>query len=109
MNNATDYNLDAMTAAWAVEIFEQATSRDDATDLAHEYADGSQWAMYYGKAHELCYNCNTDMGEQFLDDIGQTCDGMTYDKWASAIAYAEMYQRLERDLETLFEMQEEMA
>ena len=109
MNNASDYNLDAMTAAWAVEIFEQADDLDNAMDLAYQYADGSEWVIYYGKAHELCQKCNTDLGEEFLEDIGQTCEGMTYDKWASAIAYGEISQRLGRDVQALFEMAEELA
>ena len=31
---------------------------------------------------------------------------MTYDKWASAIAYGEIYTRLGRDVQDLFEMAE---
>ena len=108
MNNASDFNLDEMTAAWAVEIFEQTDSLDQAIEWAHQYADGSEWVIYYGKAHQLCQNCNTDLGVEYLEGIGQTSEGMTYDKWASAIAYGEIYTRLGRDVQGLFEMAEEM-
>ena len=108
MKNASDFNLNAMTASWAVEIFQQAQDLDEALDLVHQYADGSEWVIYYGKAHQVCQNCNTDLGEEFLEDIGQTCEGMTYDRWASAIAYGEIYTRLGRDVQGLFEMAEEL-
>ena len=106
MNNASNFNLDEMTASWAVEIFEKAQDLDEALHLAHQYADGSEGVIYYGKAHQLCQKCNTELGEEYLEDIGQTCEGMTYDKWASAIAYGEIYTRLGRDVQDLFEMAE---
>ena len=53
MKNASDFNLDDMVASWAVEIFEQTADREEGLDLVHQYADGSEWVIYYGKAHEL--------------------------------------------------------
>lgn len=109
MKNATDFNLNAMVADWAVEIFEQTDNLDDACDLAHQYADGSEWVIYYHKAHELCANCNIDEGEEFIEGCGEPLEGWTYNGFASAIAFGEIYSRLQSAINTLYEMQEELA
>ena len=88
-----DYLLDEMAQEYATEIMEEIEDGDEPTDRAHEYADGSQWVIYYHKAHELCANCNTDNGEMFLEDIG-TPDEVTYNKLATIIAYGEIYHRI---------------
>ena len=107
MNNASNYNLDDMVASWAVEIFEQADDQDEAMDLAHQYADGSEWVIYHYKAHELCANCNTDAGECFIAECGEPEGGWTYDGSASAIAFGEIYSRLQDAINTLYEVAEE--
>lgn len=109
MENATDFNLNAMIADWAVEIFEQTDSLDDACDLVHQYADGTEWVIYYHKAHELCANCNTDAGEEFVEVCGEPRGGWTYDGFASAIAFGEINNRLTEAVHGLYEMQEELA
>ena len=106
MENASNYNLDAMVADWAVEIFEQADDQDDANDLAHQYADGSEWVIYHYKAHQLCANCNTDAGEDFIAECGEPEGGWSYDGFASAIAYGEIYGRLQDAINTLYEIAE---
>lgn len=108
MKNATDFNLDAMVADWAVEIFEQAEDQDAASDLAHQYADGSEWVIYHYKAHQLCAACNTDRGEEFIADCFQS-EGWNYDAMGSAIAFGEIHSRLQSAIQTLYEMGEEMA
>tara|TARA_R110000803_G_C11758837_1_gene293630 strand:+ start:40 stop:375 length:336 start_codon:yes stop_codon:yes gene_type:complete len=107
MNKASNYNLDAMVADWAVEIFEQADDQDNATDLAHQYADGSEWVIYHHKAHQLCAACNTDMGEEFIADCCQS-EGWTYNGFASAIAFGEIYGRLQDAINALYEIAEEI-
>ena len=107
MNNVSEYNLNVMVAEWAVEIFEQADDQDGALDLAHQYADGSEWVIYHHKAHELCANCNTDMGEGFVTVWGEPKGGWTYDDFASAIAFGEIYERLQSAISTLYEIAEE--
>ena len=109
MNNTTNFNLDAMVADWAVEIFEQAKDQDEALDLAYQYADGSEWVIYHYKAHELCANCNTNMGEDFIEMWGEPEGGWTYDGFASAIALGEIYERLQSAISTLYEMEDEMV
>ena len=108
MNNPSDYNLDAMVANWAVEIFENSVDLDAAYDLAHQYADGSEWVIYYYKAHQLCAACNTDEGEAFVDDCGEPEGGWTYDGFASAIAYGEIVSRTQAAIATLYEMADEL-
>ena len=109
MNNVSNFNLDAMVAAWAVEIFEQASDIDDAIDLAYQYADGSEWVIYHHKAHELCAACNTDLGEDFIAECGEPDGGWTYNSFASAIAFGEIYERLQSATQGLYTMEEEMA
>ena len=106
MENASNYNLDDMVASWAVEIFEQADDPDNAMGLAHQYANGSEWVIYNYKAHELCANCHTDMGEEFVALCGEPEGGWTYDKFASAIAFGEIYERLQSAIDTLYEVAE---
>ena len=90
-----DHKLDAYCDAIASEILEECEGdRDKAFDLAHEHADGSEYAIYYSKAHEVCQNCNTDNGEQFYEDCGPFADP-TYDRIASIIAYGEIRCRVE--------------
>jgi hypothetical protein len=112
MKNASNYNLDEMVADWAVEIFEQADDQDNANDLAHQYADGSEWVIYHYKAHQLCANCNTDMGEDYITECGEPeggqggLGGWSYDGFASAIAYGEILTRLQAAINTLYEIAE---
>jgi len=105
MKNASDYNLDDMVASWAVEIFEQTTDREEGLDLVHQYADGSEWVIYYSKAHDLCRNCNIDQGEDFVEDCGEPEGGWSYNGFAIAIAYGEIYARLSQAVDGLYEME----
>ena len=80
---------------------------DAAIDMAHQYADGTEWVIYYAKAHELCAKCNTDNGEQFLEDVGHP-ENVTYDSLAVSIAYGEIYSRIAQAVQSLYEMAEEI-
>ena len=107
MKNASDYNLDAMVNSTAVDIFEEyCLDRDGAFDRVHEEADGNEWVIYHHKSHELCANCNTDMGEEAIEDMGGLPEGSTYNSIASLIAFWEVYYRLNYALNTLFEIME---
>ncbi len=89
-----DYRLDEYAAEIAAEIISECGGeRDTAIDRAHEHADGSEWVIYYNKAHELCQNCNTDNGEEFYEDCGPW-DDITYNKIATIIAYGELNARI---------------
>jgi hypothetical protein len=94
-----DYTLDEYATDIAEEILRECEGeRETAMDRAHEAADGSEWVIYYSKAHELCQNCNTDNGEQFYDDCGPWED-VTYDKIATIIAYGELRARIEQAID----------
>jgi len=94
-----DYTLNEYAADIADEILRECDGdRETAHDMGYEYADGSEWAIYYHKAHELCQNCNTDNGEQFYDDCGPWED-VTYDKIATIIAYGELRARIEQAID----------
>lgn len=99
-----DYKLDQIAKDYAEEIWRDVDGDiDAATDQAHEYADGSEWVIYYHKAHELCQNCNTDNGTQFFEDCGPWSE-LTYDGTASIIAYGELNARINH---ALYELAEE--
>ena len=72
--------------------------RDEMFDRAHEYADGHEWVIYTYKARQLCAHCNTDQGEQFLEDVGLP-ETPTYDNLGTMIAYGEMRARIEQELD----------
>ena len=107
----TEWRFDAECDELAQEIFDEMLSdmADDETpdnhmndmmDRAHETADGHQWVIYHFYAHQVCAACNTDMGEQFLEDVG-TPESPTYDSLGSMIAYGEMRGRIEAKLQEL--------
>ena len=97
-----DYVLHTLANDYAQEILEQTQDIDDAQDLAHEYADGSEWVIYYYKAHMLCQNCDIADGQYFVDDCwGDT--PMSYDDMATRLAYGELHSRITTALYKLFD------
>ena len=88
-----DHVLDTLASEYAQEILEQTQDIDEAQDLAHQYADGSEWVIYYYKAHMLCQNCDIANGQEFVDDCwGDT--PLSYDEMATRIAYGELHSRI---------------
>ena len=96
-----DFVLDEIAKDYAKEIFDQVEDIDDGYDLAHQYADGCEWVIYTYKAHVLCLNCNTDNGQDFVNDC-YADKVMTYDEMASAYAYGEIKSRTMSALNDLF-------
>ena len=86
-----DHKLDQIAKEYAIDIV---ADGGDPTVLVREYADGSEWAVYYNKAHELCQNCNTNNGEHFFSRMATLPEIPTYDSIASYIAYGELYERI---------------
>ena len=64
---------------------------EDAVQVIHEICIAHQWATYYTKAFELCLNCDTDQGEDYLDDQGDTHFTSISDH-ATRVAYATLLQ-----------------
>lgn len=101
----SEYVLDTYCREAASDIMDEVAEYGGETcDKAHEWADQSEYVIYYSKAHDLCRNCNTDRGEQFIEETGGFSDGITYDKMATMIAYGEIYTRI---CEALADMEDE--
>ena len=59
--------------SWVDACVEDFKSEDmDPSDYAHECADGSEWAIYYGKAWDLVCACR-DHAPEMLDEADSTC------------------------------------
>ena len=94
-----DYQLDQYAAAAARDIVDEIKRHGgEAYDMAHEHADACEHVIYYGKAHAICQNCNTNAGEDFVADMGEPEGGWSYDGFAVAIAYGELRARIEQKL-----------
>ena len=88
-----DYVLDTLANDYAQEILEQTQDVGEAYDLAHQYADGSEWVIYHYKAHMLCQNCNIADGQEFVDSCWSDTP-MSYDEMATRLAYGELQNRI---------------
>ena len=105
MTAITEYNLTNECQEIARDIVHEMKvcneDEDWARDRVNEWVDGHQWVIYYRNAHQLCQNCNTDNGEMFLEETSTT--PKTYDDFAVAIAFGEMYSRVNEELYILLE------
>ena len=91
----SDKQLDRLAQAYADEIRKDIEQfGGEFSDMAWERADGSEHVIYYFNAKQLCSHCNTDDGEQFIDDIGGIPAGKSFDEIACMIAFGELYQRI---------------
>lgn len=88
----------------AFEMYKNGVPDYEAEDFICESVDGSEWVIYYYKAHQVCQNCNTDQGAQWLEDCGLT--GESYDDYATKLAYGELYVRASDALSELIEAYE---
>lgn len=82
--------------------FDPAQYRDEMNDAAHERADGSEHVIYTHRALQICANCDTTMGEEFVDDVG-IGDNPTFESIATLIAYGQMRGMIQDHLDTLTE------
>ena len=103
-----DYQLDEYCRSVAEDIVRDARDLDQAMDWASESADGSEYVIYYHKAHELCQNCSTDQGEDFVAECWADTP-MTYDEIACRIAYGEIDARIRNFVWQLWQEKEEAA
>jgi hypothetical protein len=62
--------------------------------------------IYTYRAIQLCSDCDTTRGEEFLDDIGGVEKGDTFGGIASKIAYGEIRRRVEEELDELVDAYE---
>jgi len=64
---------------------------EDPVQVIQEICQAHQWATYYAKAFDLCLNCDTDEGEDYLEDQGDTHFTSISDH-ATKVAYATLLQ-----------------
>jgi len=107
MNN---HKLDLIAQAYAQDIFDDMVkygqSEDEARDTIWEWVDGSEYVIYYGKAHDICQNCDVSNGEAWSEDVGMP-ESVTYDNLAVQIAFGELLYRVTVAFDNLIENQEE--
>lgn len=106
-----DYTLTKECESLAAEIFAEILEtmesdeqpdfyRDEMLDRAHEAADMHQWVIYTHYALLICAHCNTDNGEELVDEVGPP-KPFTLAAAASLVAYGEMRARIDEELTRL--------
>ena len=92
-----DYKLDKYCSEIGTEIaHEIASDGGDENDLQErvwEYVDGCEHVIYYHRARTICCCCDTDQGQEFLDDMGGIEAGLSFGDICIRIAFGEIYQR----------------
>jgi hypothetical protein len=78
----------------AIEIAKQGIREErefgvPALEYVQQACDGHEWVIYTYKAIKLCAECNTDEGEQYLDDCGLD-QFDSFGDHATKLAYATM-------------------
>ena len=103
MTIQSDFQLTEYCNDIAEDIARDASSYEQATDWAHESADGSEHVIYTYKAHQVCQNCDIQQGEEFFADCYGDVHGKSYDEIASIMAYGEINARIQARLWAIFE------
>ena len=67
-------------------VLEEKEYGTDAQQMLHEMCDGHEWVVYTYNAFQVCAECNTDEGEDYLEDLGQSFTDIR--AHAHAVAYA---------------------
>lgn len=93
----TNYKLDQYCVEIGTEIANEiASDGGDENDLQEriwQYVDGCEHVIYYHRARTICFCCDTDQGQDFLDDMGGIEAGLSFDDICVRIAFGEIYQR----------------
>jgi hypothetical protein len=84
------FNLHKEAQAMAQDAWQESEfDLDGARDFLNESCDGSEIAIYYGKAIEFCSLNDTDAGESYLEDCGGIAQpGDCFGQIACRIAFA---------------------
>ena len=91
-----NYALDEYCADLAEEILEDSTENKE--DLIYQYADNSEYVIYYNKANNICQNCDVSAGEDYIDKIGEPEGGWTYHKLVSSKIFGEISARIANEI-----------
>ena len=74
--------------------------RDNLQDVVYEkafdWADASEHVIYYHKALSICAHCDTDRGEEFVEDTGTSYTSIN--KLAAAIVFGEIQSRVAEEV-----------
>lgn len=98
-----DWMLGEECAALASEALVEARKYgSDPEEILWQRIDGHEWVIYTYKAIRLCAECNTDLGEEFLEECGTTSFN-SFDEHASMLAFGEMISRARRALNDMLE------
>ena len=109
MTITSDYQLTDYANDIAKDIARDAKDFEQATDWAHESADGSEHVIYTYKAHSICQHCKIEQGEDFFKECYGGDHGKSYDEIACIMAYGELRARIEAKLWQIFEEREHAA
>lgn len=100
MNDAI---LDKIAREYAQEIIEQyPDAPDSARDAVFEWASGSEWLIYNWRIMQICANCDTRAGEDYLRDSGLPRDG-DFMKICQIVAMGEFVSRIEMAMNEIYE------
>ncbi len=92
-NIKSDFELDAVCRDYAEYALDNVKNHNmDLLDAIHEIVDGSEHVIFHYYSKSICFHCNTDNGEMFLEDIGMPSNP-TYDTLGDQIAYGEIHAR----------------
>ena len=108
-NTMNDHQLTEYCNDIAKEIAEETSNFDTANEQAHERSDGSEYVIYYYKAHDVCQNCNIDQGEDWFSDCYSVTHSKSYNEIATIMAYGEIQARISSKLWEIFEAREVAA
>lgn len=101
-----DFKLDEYCKSIAEEICNSTKYLDEAKEQVWQYADGSEYVIYYAKAHELCQNCNIEDGQDYVEEVyGDAFQ--SYNDLATKIAFAEIDSRIHDFVDEIFTAREE--
>lgn len=98
-----DYTLNEEAKELAAQVLrEEKEYGTDAQEMLHEMCDGHEWAIYTHKALQVCAECNTDEGEEYLEGLGQSYTDIG--AHASAVAYATLLAKATEHYNELSEL-----
>ena len=80
-------NVYEIAQSYAADVIENASDRDEYYDLASEYADGSEYVIYYHQAHEFVRALPSNVQCDAEDAVADCGGADSYDDYAVKIAY----------------------
>lgn len=103
----SDYELDKVAREYAKDLWEEHEDFDIAKEAAFESVDSSEHVIYTARAISICGNCDTDAGEEWLEEAyGKPFNGCdTFAEVCTRLAFATLYTAV---LTALDELEEEL-